>query len=306
MRIANLTNRLSIVTEGRAVDVHAASGGRFGPNPQSVYDVWEAFIGWARAADLSSSSSFDFDDLGSPAPRPRQVFAIGLNYVNHAKESGLPVPSAPMVFTKFPSSITGPSGIIELSSDSVDWEVELVAVIGVEARNVSEAEAWKYVAGLTVGQDISDRVVQLEGTSPQFSLGKSFEKYAPMGPWLVTVDEFENPDDLRVSCLKGEESVQDSRTSDLVFSVPELVSYLSKVVTLFPGDVIFTGTPEGVGLGRSPQIFLREGDVLTTSIEGIGSMTHQFVGPVEHTDLSAKDLGRGSGKVASNAGSAAI
>jgi 2,4-diketo-3-deoxy-L-fuconate hydrolase len=276
VRIANLSNRLTIVTEGRAVDVHAASGGRFGPNPHSVYDDWEAFIDWVQAADLSGSSSFDFEALGSPTPCPRQVFAIGLNYVNHAKESGLPVPSVPMVFTKFPSSITGPSGTIELSSDSVDWEVELVAVIGVEARNVSESDAWRYVAGLTVGQDISDRTVQLQGTSPQFSLGKSFEKYAPIGPWLVTIDEFEDPDDLRVSCLKGDESVQDSRTSDLVFSVPQLISYLSQIVTLFPGDVIFTGTPEGVGLGRSPQTYLREGDVLTTTIEGIGSMTHDF------------------------------
>ena len=279
MRIANITNRLAIVTEGGAVDVAAASGGRFGPDPQSVYDEWAAFIRWARAADLPSPSPLDFDALGSPVPRPRQVFAIGLNYVNHAKESGLPVPSVPMVFTKFPSAITGPSGTIELSSNSVDWEVELVAVIGLEARNVSEEDAWKHIAGLTAGQDLSDRQVQLEGTSPQFSLGKSFEKYAPMGPWLVTTDEFDNPDDLRVSCVKGEESVQDSRTSDLVFSVPQLVSYLSKIVTLYPGDVIFTGTPEGVGLGRSPQIYLTDGDVLTTTIEGIGSMTHQFVGP---------------------------
>ncbi|MET1065362.1 MAG: fumarylacetoacetate hydrolase family protein, partial [Arthrobacter sp.] len=135
---------------------------------------------------------------------------------------------------------------------------------------------WSYVAGLTVGQDISDRTVQLQGPSPQFSLGKSFEKYAPMGPWLVTIDELPDPDDLRVSCLKGEESVQDSRTSDLVFSVPQLISYLSGIVTLFPGDVIFTGTPEGVGLGRTPQTYLRKGDVLTTTIEGIGSMTHDF------------------------------
>ncbi|WP_087874525.1 fumarylacetoacetate hydrolase family protein [Arthrobacter globiformis] len=292
MRIANLKNRLTVVIDGEAVDVHTASGGRFGPDPQSVYDDWEAFMDWTHTADFSSSSSFDVGGLGSPAPRPRQIFAIGLNYVNHAKESGLPVPSVPMVFTKFASSITGPSGTIELSSDSVDWEVELVAVIGAEARNVSEADAWKHVAGLTVGQDISDRAVQLEGTSPQFSLGKSFEKYAPMGPWLVTVDEFENPDDLRVSCLKGKESVQDSRTSDLVFSVPQLVSYLSKVVTLFPGDVIFTGTPEGVGLGRSPQIYLVEGDTLTTTIEGIGSMTHQFVSPVK-MELPAREHSEG-------------
>lgn len=290
MRIANVTNRLTIVTEEGAVDVAAASGGRFGPDPQSVYDEWEAFVGWARTADLSSSAPFDFDALGSPVPRPRQVFAIGLNYVNHAKESGLPVPSVPMVFTKFPSAITGPSGTIELSGNSVDWEVELVAVIGAEARNVSEADAWEHVAGLTAGQDISDRQVQLEGTSPQFSMGKSFEKYAPIGPWLVTTDEFENPDDLRVSCLKGEESVQDSRTSDLVFSVPQLVSYLSKIVTLYPGDVIFTGTPEGVGLGRSPQIYLSEGDVLTTTIEGIGSMIHKFVSPVnEETPKKIRD-----------------
>lgn len=276
MRIANLRNRLVIITDEGAVDVQAASDGRFGPAPESVFDDWKAFAEWARTA-TGEAHPFATADLGAPVPAPRQVFAIGLNYARHAKESNLPLPPKPMIFTKFQSSITGPTGQIQLSGDTVDWEVELVAVIGAAARNVSEADAWSYVAGFTAGQDLSDRTVQNTGSPAQFSMGKSFPGFAPIGPMLVTLDEFDDPNDLRVSTLVNDEVRQDSRTSDLVFSIPELVSYISGIVTLLPGDLIFTGTPEGVGLGRSPQLYLSPGEVLTTTIEGIGTMQHEMV-----------------------------
>jgi 2,4-diketo-3-deoxy-L-fuconate hydrolase len=164
-----------------------------------------------------------------------------------------------------------------LSGDTVDWEVELVAVVGATARNVAEVDGWAYVAGLTAGQDLSDRTVQNAGSPPQFSMGKSYPGFAPIGPSLVTPDEFANPDDLRVTTTVDGDVRQDSRTSDLVFSIPQLISRLSKVVTLLPGDLVFTGTPEGVGLGRTPQVYLRPGQTLETTIEGIGSMRHTLL-----------------------------
>jgi 2,4-didehydro-3-deoxy-L-rhamnonate hydrolase len=292
MRIANLDNRLVLLRDGGAVDVHTASAGRFGPDPQTAFDDWPSFQQWARTVS-GQARPFVEADLGAPVPRPRQVFAIGLNYVRHAKESGLPLPEQPMVFTKFPSALTGPSGRIALTGDTVDWEVELVAVIGTPAYRVDVASAWSYVAGLTVGQDLSDRTVQQAGSPAQFSMGKSFPGFAPIGPALVTLDEFEDPDDLRVRTDLNGITVQDSRTSDLVFSVPELIAYLSSIVTLLPGDLIFTGTPEGVGLGRTPPSYLTDGDAIVTTIERIGSMYHKVYTPTT-LDQSLSLTGKGA------------
>ncbi|MFH8802118.1 fumarylacetoacetate hydrolase family protein [Streptomyces sp. NPDC017936] len=279
MRIANLSGRLALIVDGRAVDVEKASGGRFAADPQAVYERWEEFRAWAAVADLSVGSGFEPTDLGSPAPAPRQTLAIGLNYRDHASESGFAAPEGlPPVFTKFVTSISGPVTEVKLPADGhTDWEVELVAVIGRRAEGVSEADAWGHVAGLAVGQDISERVVQLAGPAPQFSLGKSYPGFAPIGPWLVTPDEFENPDDLELRCAINGEEVQKGRTRDLIFSVPALISKLSEVLPLLPGDVVFTGTPAGVGLGRDPQRWLAAGDELVSTIEGIGELRQTFV-----------------------------
>lgn len=279
MRIANLDGRLALVAGAGAVDVHDASGGRFDPDPQAVYARWAEFLAWARSADLSAARPFDQALLGSPAPAPRQVFGIGLNYRAHAAEAGFGgLPESPTVFTKFPACITGPGGEVVLPiGGHTDWEVELVAVIGTEARGVAGADAWGHVAGLAVGQDLSERITQTAGPAPQFSIGKSFPRFGPIGPWLVTVDEFPEPDDLELGCAINGEEVQKGRTSDLIFSVPAVVSYLSGIVPLFPGDVIFTGTPSGVGMGRNPQRWLAPGDELTSYVEGIGELRHTFV-----------------------------
>jgi 2-keto-4-pentenoate hydratase/2-oxohepta-3-ene-1,7-dioic acid hydratase in catechol pathway len=279
VRIANLAGRLSLLDGHTAIDVERASGGAFGPDPQAVYDRWKEFTRWAGTAPRTGGAPFDRLALGSPAPAPRQVFGIGLNYRGHAAESGFEVPDgSPPVFTKFPSCITGPYGEITLPPGGhTDWEVELVAVIGRRAERVAADDGWAYVAGLAVGQDISERIVQMAGPSAQFSLGKSFPGFGPIGPWLVTVDEFANPDDLELGCSVNGEQMQKSRTSDLVFGVPQLVAQLSAVLPLLPGDVIFTGTPAGVGLGRNPQRWLSEGDELRSYVEGIGELRHRFV-----------------------------
>lgn len=160
---------------------------------------------------------------------------------------------------------------------NVDWEVELVVIIGREAHRIDEADAWSHVAGLTVGQDISERISQLRGPAPQFGLGKSFPGFTPQGPWLVTPDEFDNPDDLELGCMIDGEEVQKGRTCELIFPVPSLIAALSQTVTLYPGDVIFTGTPAGVGVGQSPQRFLQPGESLDSWIEGIGELRQRFV-----------------------------
>ena len=287
MRVANLDGRLVIVTgeAGQEIgyDVEKSSGGQFSADPQAVYDVWGAFTTWAAAGQFTDGTPVRPEALGSPAPAPRQVFGIGLNYREHAAESGYAAPAGePPVFTKFPSCITGPTGDIEMpAGGKVDWEVELVVVIGRRAHRVGQDEALDYVAGYAVGQDVSERGLQLAATPPQFSLGKSLPGYGPIGPWLVTLDEIADPGDLELGCEVNGEVVQLSRTSQLIFSVPALIANLSASVPLLPGDVIFTGTPSGVGLGRTPQRFLAPGDVLTSHIESLGGMTHRFVAAAE-------------------------
>jgi 2-keto-4-pentenoate hydratase/2-oxohepta-3-ene-1,7-dioic acid hydratase in catechol pathway len=276
MRVGNLDGRAVLLTEAGALDVAVASGGAFGPEMASCYDQWDGFTAWAKTA--TGGSAFEQTSLGAPSPTPRQAFGIGLNYALHAAESGAPQPEFPPTFTKFPSCITGPFASVELPSAGIDWEVELVVVIGRTAHNVAEADAWSYVAGLTIGQDLSNRAVQTRPPVPQFSLGKSFPGFGPMGPWLVTTDEFANADDLALSCTLNGETMQDSRTSDLIFSVPSLIEKLSGIITFYPGDVIFTGTPSGVGMARKPPRFLSPGDVLISTIEGIGSITTTFTG----------------------------
>jgi 2,4-didehydro-3-deoxy-L-rhamnonate hydrolase len=277
VKIANLDGRLVLVLAEGVADVATASQGRFGPDPMTAYDDWPAFSDWASGV-TATTGPLDETRLGCPVPNPRQVFAIGLNYRSHAEESGMAIPEVPATFTKFPASLSGPFDDVEIHGDTVDWEVELVAVVGERADRIPEPGAWRHVAGLTVGQDISDRTLQF-GAGMQFSLGKSRRGYGPMGPWLVTPDDLRDPDDLGLGCAVDGETVQDARTSDLIFGVPQLVSELSAVLPLLPGDVIFTGTPAGVGMARRPPRALQVGQVLETWIEGIGTIRNRCVAP---------------------------
>jgi len=276
MKFANLAGRASIVTGSVAIDVETASHGRFPADPHGVFARWAEFRRWAGDLRDRGDRPIVESELGAPSPRPTQVFGIGLNYKSHAAEAGLPVPNTPAVFTKFPTCLTGPAADVALPSSNVDWEVELVVVIGVPARRVAESAAWDYVAGFAVGQDLSERVVQWAGAG-QFSLGKSFPAFGPTGPWLVTPDEVPNRDDLELGCAIDGETVQKSRTSDLVFSVSRLIAELSAVLPLLPGDVIFTGTPAGIGATRNPPRFLKPGEILTSYVEGIGTLRNRFV-----------------------------
>lgn len=277
MRMASRAGRLVLVVGANAFDVARASRGRFGPDPDDVYECWEEFLEWAHGAVLDAPEPLAAGELGAPVRRPAQVFGIGLNYRDHAAESGVTPPDSPAVFTKFPTCLAGPTSTIELPSRTVDWEVELVVVIGRRAEHVSEEHAWSYVAGLTVGQDISERTVQLAGPVPQFSLGKSYPGFGPIGPWIVTPDELATPDDLELECSVDGRVLQKSRTRHMIFPVPELVARLSAVCPLLPGDLIFTGTPPGVGMARTPQEWLLPGTTLVSEIKGIGVMRNPIV-----------------------------
>src|SRR5438445_1371317 len=188
------------------------------------------------------------------------------------------IPQTPVVFTKFPNCLVGPRADVVLSSAFVDWEVELVVVIGRGGRRIPETRALDYVAGYCVGQDISDRRIQFADKPPQFSMGKSIDTFGPIGPVLVSTDAFPDPNDLALSCDISGERMQDARTSDMIFSVPAVVAFLSGMCTLEPGDLIFTGTPAGVGSTRNPRRYLREGDEIVSSIEGIGRLVNRCVG----------------------------
>lgn len=281
MRLATVRERLSLIDERGAVDVETASDGVFTPDTQAIFERWAEFVAWVdRAGDqisAATASAYDEADLSAPVPAPRQVFAIGLNYREHAAEAGLTLPEGhPVVFAKFASSIAGPGAVVELPSQSVDYEAELVVVIGRRAHRVGRESAWSHVAGLTLGQDLSEREVQFRGPTPQFSLGKSYPGFSPIGPVLVTPEEFGDPDNIGLGCTLNGEEMQKARTNDLVFSIPQLIESLAAVVPLLPGDLIFTGTPAGIGWARDPRVVLAPGDILTTHAEVIGEMTSTF------------------------------
>lgn len=280
-RIANLHNRAHLLVDDGAVDIHAASGGLLPSAPRDLLERWEELRAWAAEADLPAPPPFDPADLLAPVPDPRQVIAIGLNYRDHADESGHAHPDHLVVFTKFFSALAPPHATVELPSGEVDYETELVLVIGRGGHRIAEEEAWDHVAGLAVGQDLSERTVQLRGPAPQFSLGKSYPGFAPWGPGIVTPDEVPDRDALRIRAvlegagLDAPVTLQDGSTSDLIFPVARIVAELSEVLTLHPGDLVFTGTPAGVG--ASTGRFLRTGQVLTSTVEGVGTIRNRFV-----------------------------
>ena len=233
-----------------------------------------------KGADISSLAPFDIAGLriGSPVARPTKLICIGLNYARHAAESGMTPPPEPVVFMKAPDCLIGPNDEIAVppNSTATDYEVELSIVIGKRALYLkSESEARSHILGYSISQDVSERHWQIERAG-QWVKGKSFPTFNPMGPVIVTGDEF-NPDDVRLYCSVDGEKRQDSRTSDLIFGIDHIVWYLSQFMELFPGDIINTGTPEGVGMGFKPTKYLQRGQKVVTGIEGIGEMVSQTI-----------------------------
>ena len=209
--------------------------------------------------------------LGSPVARPSKIVCIGLNYKDHAKETGAAIPAEPIIFLKSTTALTGPNDpiIIPKNSQKTDWEVELAVVIGSKASYVDEGDAMNYVAGYCLHNDVSERAFQLEmgGT---WDKGKGCDSFAPIGPYLATPDEVEDIDNCRLWLTVNGQLMQDGNTANLIFNIPHLISYVSQFMTLIPGDIISTGTPAGVGLGMKPPVYLKPGDVVELGIDGLG------------------------------------
>lgn len=251
-----------------------------------VNDYDEAFFandGISRLSALLSKSMElpqlpEGTRLGCPVARPSKILCIGLNYAKHAKETNAPIPNEPILFMKATSSVSGPNDPIIIPKDSVktDWEVELAFVIGKKASYVDESEAMDFVAGYCLHNDVSEREFQLErgGT---WDKGKGCDTFAPLGPWMVTSDEIPDPHNLRLWLSVNGVMMQDGNTDDLIFSIPQLVAYISRFMTLLPGDIVSTGTPAGVGLGCNPPVYLKPGDVVELGIDGLGSSRQNLV-----------------------------
>ncbi len=267
MQIARSNNRLLLHDNGKFFELEGA-GDEYGFGVGSVLGRLDSL---KPGAEVPAPAL-----LQAPFPCPTQIFAVGLNYKNHAAEMDLPLPVTPMVFAKFPSCIADPNTDINIPGETTDWEAELVIVIGRNGRNIAASDSSSYIAGYMVGQDVSERTVQMSSSPAQFSMGKSFENFAPMGPWFTSADEIADPNDLLIQCSLNGQLMQNESTEDMAFHVTEIVAFISSVCELRTGDLIFTGSPAGVGQGQNPKRFLRDGDVLTTSIEKLGTMTNTF------------------------------
>jgi len=235
----------------------------------------------ARIKALDPASLPEVDGtprLGAPVGGTPKFVAIGLNYADHAAEAGMAIPAEPIVFMKATSSLCGPYDAVEKPRGSIklDWEVELAVIIGTRAKYVSEADALKHVAGYAVCNDVSERHFQIERLG-QWTKGKSHDTFGPLGPWLVTADEVKDPHNLAMWLDVNGERRQTGTTATMIFNVPKVVSYVSALMTLNPGDIITTGTPPGVGMGMKPPVFLNVGDVMTLGIEGLGEQRQQVV-----------------------------
>jgi len=281
MRIANLAGRATIVTDQGLIDVATQSNGAFSTSVDKCIRHLDKLQTWFHAAkpeitDPTTPGQLYGDArLGPVVTTPQQIFAVALNYRHHAEEMKLALPKQPTIFTKWASSLCGPNDVLPIPSETTDFEAELVVVLGATVREISLEDALTAVAGYCVGQDFSDRTLQMQGAPAQYSLGKSYKNFSPIGPWLTTAEDIPNPNDLSIQCSVSGVEYQSSTTSDMVFTVAEIVSYLSNVVELRPGDLIFTGSPHGSGQGQTPPRFLKPGDRVVTEIGRLGRIENE-------------------------------
>lgn len=288
MRLATIQTdsgaRAAAVTQQDGADQYVDLNAVDSTLPPSVKAILAAEDGLARAAAAlekgAADGAFITGSLLAPIVCPEKVLCIGLNYRDHAEESGMAIPDEPVCFSKFSQTVVGSGATIVLPkvSDQVDYEAELVAVIGKTGKNISEAEALDYVGGYTNGHDVSARDWQIGRPGGQWLLGKTPDTFAPIGPYLVTSDEVSNPNSLRIQLRLNGETMQDSNTTEFIFTIQQVIAYVSQLITLQPGDLIFTGTPPGVGMARKPPVFLQPGDNVEVEIEGLGVLQNPVAG----------------------------
>lgn len=273
---ANINNRSALVQGEAFFDLSTITNGAVSSDPMKAIQNSDLLHHYATQLDDYESSGLIAEaNVSAPIPQPRNSFGVGLNYQLHVEEAASKTPNTPMVFTKFPSSICGPTDAVIMRSDECDYEGELLVVIGKDGKDIPDEEAWSHVLGLSVGQDFSDRGIQYKDQPAQFNLGKSFDTFGPTGPYLVSTDSFADPNDLQIVTTVNGEVRQNDRTSNMIFDIPTLISYISSITSLAAGDIIFSGTPEGVGFRNGS--FLKDGDIVETTIEGIGTMRNRCV-----------------------------
>jgi 2-keto-4-pentenoate hydratase/2-oxohepta-3-ene-1,7-dioic acid hydratase in catechol pathway len=272
--------RAAVVRDGQYIDLQHTDAGLPSSMKQLLALGDEGLAGARAAAEKGVAIDPAGVKLLAPIANPQKVICIGLNYADHAAESGVDPPPEPVVFCKFPSAVCAHGDAIVLPgiSAKVDYEAELVAVIGIGGRDIPAEQALSHIAGYTCGHDVSARDWQLEKPGGQWLLGKTFDTFAPFGPELVTADEIDDPGRLDIALRLNGKTMQDSNTRQLIFGLPKLVQYISSICTLLPGDVIFTGTPPGVGAARKPPVFLKAGDEVEVEIEAIGTLRNPVVG----------------------------
>jgi 2-keto-4-pentenoate hydratase/2-oxohepta-3-ene-1,7-dioic acid hydratase in catechol pathway len=276
--------QLGAIVGDRVVNLAEASGGSLPNDMKSLLELGDDGLKQAKKVATKKAAGeigVKLSDvkLLAPISNPNKVVAIGLNYLDHIRESNAKVPSIPIMFTKYTTSIIGNGDAVRWSvseTAKVDWEVELAVVIGTRAYRVKEEDAFNYIAGYTVANDVSARDLQGE-RGDQWIRGKSLDTFCPLGPCIVTKDEIADPHNLGLRTIVNGQTMQDSNTKELLFKIPHLIAYLSRAFTLLPGDVVITGTPPGVGMGMKPPVFLKNGDVVTVEIDGIGSVTNPCV-----------------------------
>jgi len=271
------TARLGLLRDDRVIDLAAASDGRLPPDMLTLFRRGEPALQLARQVAENATASTPVSDvtLLAPIPNPSKIVAIGLNYMDHCREQNVKPPERPIIFCKFSTAVVGPGATIRWDpalTQQVDYEVELGVVMGRTARRVPAAEALDYVAGYTICNDVTAR--DLQHGDRQWVRGKSLDTFCPLGPWLVTREEVPDPQALSLRCTLNGQVMQDSTTAEMIFGVAYLIEFISRAFTLLPGDVIATGTPHGVGVFRSPQVFMKDGDVVTVEVEGLGQLTN--------------------------------
>jgi 2-keto-4-pentenoate hydratase/2-oxohepta-3-ene-1,7-dioic acid hydratase in catechol pathway len=286
MRLATIETsagpRAAVLKGNHYVDLHSADASL--PNSvRALIEAGEPALVAARQAMEKNVRAVRYDSSATrllpPIPDPPKIICLGLNYRDHAIESGTAIPKEPILFSKYATALIGPGDAIVLPpvSKEVDYEAELVIVVGKRGRNVKAAEAMRHVAGYTIGHDVSARDWQLKKEGKQWMVGKTFDTFAPIGPVLVTTDELSDPHRLPIRLRLNGQIMQDSNTSQMIFNVGAVLEYISQVFTIEPGDVIFTGTPPGVGFARKPPVFLKSGDVVEVEIDGIGVLRNPVV-----------------------------
>ncbi|MBS1769876.1 MAG: fumarylacetoacetate hydrolase family protein [Acidobacteria bacterium] len=272
----------ALLDDGRIADLTPEFLGS-GLSHADILKCWDLALDFLtpaqRAISDGSAVIIERSDVSieAPVPRPGKLICVGLNYRDHAEESGMAIPASPIIFSKFSTSVIGPEAAIELpvGSSEVDYEAELAVVIGRYGRNIPAGDAMAYVFGYTNINDVSARDMQF--ADGQWQRGKSCDTFAPMGEFIATADEIADPHGLRISFRLNGETLQDSNTKQMIFQIPELIEFISRTITLEPGDVIATGTPPGVGFARTPKVFLRSGDVSEVEIEGLGVLRNPVI-----------------------------